>query len=300
MLIPTNRTTTTVSCPPDVKNGEDKKELCEDNCPISPALFKKISVTTLTSACLAGSLSLLGCDFWPPTLQTEIEELRTDLNETVVEKLRLKKENSELQARQTSMQHVIEERERENRIMQDRIEVLTAERQRPRSNRSALRLRTTSKKTVLTKGSYTLLRVTHPPMKGPRVARVQRFLKRQGLPIRVDAVYGRDTAAAVRWYQRYRGIRPDGVVGPMTERILRPKADGPKLVRQLSLRRPPLKGQDVVQLQKALRRSGHRLSVDGRYGLQTNKAVARFQQKRGLRPDGIVGPRTWTLLKTKR
>jgi len=299
MLIPTNQTPTTVSCPPDVKTGENEKELCEDQYPVSPVLFKKISATTLTSACLAGSLSLLGCDFWPPTLQTQIEELRTDLNETVVEKLRLERENSELHARQTSMQHAIEEGERENRIMQDRIEALTAERQRPQGNRSALRLSTTSKKTVLTKGSYTLLRVTHPPMKGPRVARVQRLLKRQGLPIRVDAVYGRDTAAAVRWYQRYKGIRPDGVVGPMTERILRPSVEGSKLVRQLSLRRPPFKGRDVVQLQKSLRRSGHRLSVDGRYGRQTHRAVARFQQKRGLRPDGIVGSRTWTLLKAK-
>ncbi|MDH4152157.1 MAG: peptidoglycan-binding protein [Nitrospira sp.] len=126
-------------------------------------------------------------------------------------------------------------------------------------------------------------------MKGPRIARVQRLLQRQGRPIRIDALYGKETAAAVRWFQRYRGFDADGVAGPITERAIRPNAGAPKFVRHLSLRYPSLNGSDVMPVQKALRRSGHRLTVDGHYGPARDMAVARFQELRDLDPHGMIG-----------
>jgi peptidoglycan hydrolase-like protein with peptidoglycan-binding domain len=261
--------------------------------------FTQISAITLTTASLLGILSLTGCDFSPPVLETQIEELHTDLNQAVVEKITFEQDNSELRARHVSMQRTIEEQEPENRVLRDRIEVLTAKRQESSVKPSASRLTSKSKPSVLKKGSYSPLRVKRSLMKGPRVARIQRLLKHHGLPIRVDGVYGNDTAAAVRWFQRYNGIKPDGIVGPHTERALLPNPRVSKLIRHLSLQRPPLKGRDVIRLQKALRRFGHRLTVDGRYGPATNRAVARFQRQHGLKPDGIVGPRTWSLLKTR-
>jgi N-acetylmuramoyl-L-alanine amidase len=52
-------------------------------------------------------------------------------------------------------------------------------------------------------------------------------------------------------------------------------------------------------VQRALHRAGHRILVDGHYGPETDIAVARFQRKHGLEPDGVVGPQTWTVLKKK-
>ena len=196
--------------------------------------FSQISATALTTASLLGMLSLTGCDFSPPALETQIDELHTDLNETVVEKITFEQDDSELRARHASMQRTIEEQERENRVLRDRIEVLTAKRRGASVKPSPSRLTSKSKRSVLKKGSYAPLRVKRSLMKGPRVARIQRLLKRQGLPIQVDGVYGSDTAAAVRWFQRYNGIKPDGIVGPRTERALQPNTRVSKLIRHLS------------------------------------------------------------------
>ena len=48
------------------------------------------------------------------------------------------------------------------------------------------------------------------------------------------------------------------------------------------------KGPDVVNLQQKLK-----ITADGIFGPQTEKAVIRFQLHRGLKPDGIVGIKTW-------
>jgi hypothetical protein len=48
------------------------------------------------------------------------------------------------------------------------------------------------------------------------------------------------------------------------------------------------RGDDVASIQKALR-----LKPDGMFSAQTEAAVRAFQRKKGLLPDGVVGPKTW-------
>ena len=52
-------------------------------------------------------------------------------------------------------------------------------------------------------------------------------------------------------------------------------------------------GNDVKELQKILNQSGYKLTEDGIFGANTQKAVKDYQTKNGLTVDGIVGTNTW-------
>lgn len=56
------------------------------------------------------------------------------------------------------------------------------------------------------------------------------------------------------------------------------------------------RGEDVKKLQKALNANGYKLSVDGKFGPQTQKAVKDYQKKNKLKVDGVVGKNTWSAL----
>jgi len=58
-------------------------------------------------------------------------------------------------------------------------------------------------------------------------------------------------------------------------------------------------GSGVRQIQSALAAKGYGVSVDGKFGAQTDQAVKSFQAKNGLKQDGIVGPATWAKLQAK-
>lgn len=55
-------------------------------------------------------------------------------------------------------------------------------------------------------------------------------------------------------------------------------------------------GKLVAELQSRLNLAGARLRVDGDFGPKTVAAVRRFQRRRELVADGIVGPKTWAAL----
>lgn len=62
--------------------------------------------------------------------------------------------------------------------------------------------------------------------------------------------------------------------------------------RLLMLTLPYQKGDDVLQVQKALRERGYNIEADGVFGQETDRAVRDFQRRQGLIVDGIVGPAT--------
>lgn len=65
-----------------------------------------------------------------------------------------------------------------------------------------------------------LLKVSSPPMEGHDVSDVQHALSRHGFAVPATAVYDKATVDAVTLFQRARGLKADGIVGPTTRVFL--------------------------------------------------------------------------------
>jgi len=57
------------------------------------------------------------------------------------------------------------------------------------------------------------------------------------------------------------------------------------------------RGDHVAELQRELKRVGHNLKVDGDFGPSTERAVKQFQKLVGIVVDGVVGEKTFAVLK---
>jgi peptidoglycan hydrolase-like protein with peptidoglycan-binding domain len=129
--------------------------------------------------------------------------------------------------------------------------------------------------------------------------------------ISADGIFGNLTHNAVVAFQRYFGLTPDGIVGPitwnrlMTEAAASPETPPPPTVN------PPFPGFFIAQgsvgnyvtdIQHAINRvaarvpSIPRVTADGIFGANTRNAVIAFQRHFGLAQDGIVGQATWNRL----
>lgn len=109
--------------------------------------------------------------------------------------------------------------------------------------------------------------------------------------------FGDRTEAAVREFQRARGLRADGICGQQTWTAL--VESGYSLGdRLLYRRRPMLRGDDVAELQRLLNALGFDAGrEDGILGDETADAVAAFQRDVGLGADVICGPTTVAALR---
>lgn len=68
-----------------------------------------------------------------------------------------------------------------------------------------------------------------------------------------------------------------------------------KLYDGFSHTSPQLK-EDVKDLQTLLKGLGYRVKPDGEFGAYTENIIRLFQASKGMEPDGVVGPYTWSLL----
>jgi len=150
---------------------------------------------------------------------------------------------------------------------------------------------------------------------GSDVQKLQLYLKTIAaynpfLPdLAIDGFFGRSTQNAVRSFQEYYGLTPDGIVGENTwNRIVNVFLDiteGGDLILEPypgTILQQGSRGDSVRYVQQLLNRIRRvfvtipSLTEDGVFGARTRLAVREFQRLFGLGTDGIVGQRTWNAL----
>lgn len=132
----------------------------------------------------------------------------------------------------------------------------------------------------------------------PEVKAIQFLLRARGLyKTQPDGVYGAQTAAAVKSFQRGKGLKVDGVVGPATF---------PQLIQTVK------RGDrgDAVRAAQILLREfvGHEaqypyanLKVDGVFAYKTESAVRDYQHEHSvggstlIKVNGVLTPLTWAM-----
>ena len=127
------------------------------------------------------------------------------------------------------------------------------------------------------------------------VPTLQYLLRERGHTVAVDGVFGPQTDAAVRDFQRHAGLAVDGIVGPDTWQALIVqvrRGDEGDAVRGV---------QEEFQYRNLSGDPNKGLRVDGIFGPKTEAAVRGFQQAihadvPSMAVDGIVGPMTWQAL----
>jgi peptidoglycan hydrolase-like protein with peptidoglycan-binding domain len=113
----------------------------------------------------------------------------------------------------------------------------------------------------------------------------------------IDGTFGTVTKAAVEKFQTEKKLSVDGIVGPKTWAALGgDTAEPPTLANGSS-------GSVVEKLQESLNKgrgtfapsTNPVLTVDGKYGPQTQTAVEGTQKEAKLSVDGVVGLATWAI-----
>jgi peptidoglycan hydrolase-like protein with peptidoglycan-binding domain len=141
---------------------------------------------------------------------------------------------------------------------------------------------------------------------GEQVEMLQKQLKQAGFdPGELDGKFGSRTEAAVKAFQQAKGLEVDGMAGPRTQQALGQPASGTQWTAAPSLAdvesgkgllKQGMQGDAVKELQKRLG-----LEQDGKFGKQTQDAVAAFQKSHGLTPppglEGQAGKTTLDALK---
>lgn len=148
----------------------------------------------------------------------------------------------------------------------------------------------------------------------PKIEEIQVILKNEGYETgNTDGTMGKETRDAIKAFQESLGIKSTGYIDEMTltqlEELRRAKeALEPKKGRSAKAKASGLKetagssqGKEfrptTRDIQSALKKAGFDPGpVDGKMGSKTRQAIKDFQKSKGLVPDGVVGPKTWSAL----
>ena len=117
----------------------------------------------------------------------------------------------------------------------------------------------------------------------------------------ISGHYGSLTKAAVKKFQKAKGITQDGIAGTTTLNAIAKAlgGSGSSSSSTVSLREGS-SGSAVLELQTMLKSLGYYYgSLSGNFGSLTKTAVRKFQDDNGLTVDGIAGLKTLNLLRSK-
>jgi N-acetylmuramoyl-L-alanine amidase len=136
------------------------------------------------------------------------------------------------------------------------------------------------------------------PLPPNAVQRVQERLRAAGVYNgAVDGVWGPDSVAALQRYQAVHQLQATGQLNQATAAalgldpavLLAPQSTAAAAVPPPETLRP----SSVRAIQSRLRALGfYNGAVDGAWGSGTQRAIERFQQSRGLQPNGQLNPPT--------
>ena len=142
-------------------------------------------------------------------------------------------------------------------------------------------------------------RVLKKGCKGDDVELLQHLLIENGDSLTLDGDFGSKTQAAVKDFQRRKGLKVDGIAGKNTITALGGVWQGAGSWTVSRNLKKGYKGDDVKAMQSALISAGFSCGscgADGDFGSGTEKAVKAFQKAKGLSVDGIAGKKTITAL----
>jgi peptidoglycan hydrolase-like protein with peptidoglycan-binding domain len=143
-----------------------------------------------------------------------------------------------------------------------------------------------------------------------RVEEIQQILKDADFdPGSVDGMMGAQTRGAIREFQKASQLRPTGKMDSATWSALNKEKEvlqheqkigvSADVVKKTELHGeiagPRLKTKDrIKQIQIALKKAGfYRGEIDSKIGPKTKKAIIDFQRSKRLKPDGVIGSKTW-------
>lgn len=135
---------------------------------------------------------------------------------------------------------------------------------------------------------------------------IQSMLSTRGYDVgKLDGVMGPRTEAAIKQFQKDKGLKVDGKVGPKTRAAMEASAysvpmdvkfssDVSDMSDALSVSGNIKKSkEEKLDVQKALLELGYDVgAIDGIIGTKTRAAIRQFQKDQGLKADAIVGENT--------
>ncbi len=120
--------------------------------------------------------------------------------------------------------------------------------------------------------------------RGAKVTALQNLLIKAGRKVKATGYFGTDTVAAVKAYQKKRGLPATGKADPLTLTRLTPDL------------RTGAKGSQVSALHTLLKVRRYTVNAGGNFGAKTLKSVKSLQKKSKLPQTGIVSVKTWGVL----